>query len=383
VDKSRYLVEAHLEQGRSVAELAAAHGVHRSWLYKLIARYKDGGLEALEPRSRRPHGCPHKASGGLEQAVCRLRSELARQGHDAGPLTIARHLEREFGQVPSPATIWRILRRHGLIDEQPQKRPRSSLIRFCAELPNQMWQADTTHWRLADGTDVEILNLIDDHSRLLLASTAYPSVKAHDIVRSFHKACDYHGFPASLLTDNAAVFTGAYRGRGKVLLESELERLGIMFKNSRPYHPQTCGKVERLHQTLKRFLAKQRPATTVDDLQVQLGAFRDYYNHIRPHRALAGRTPLQAYEGRVKAKPEAPPKATHFRVRKDKVDKTGRVTLRHRSRLHHIAVGRAHKGRPVTILCADLDVRVIDEEGELIRQLTLDPSRNYQPLGAT
>jgi transposase InsO family protein len=275
-----------------------------------------------------------------------------------------------------------VLRRKGLVEDQPQKRPRSSLIRFCSELPNEMWQADTTHWRLADGTDVEILNLIDDHSRLFLASDVYPSVKAHDIVSSFRKACDYHGFPASLLTDNAAVFTGAYRG-GKVLLESELERLGIAFKNSRPYHPQTCGKVERLHQTLKRYLQKRDPSRTLEELQAKLDAFRDYYNHIRPHRALGGRTPLQAYEGRVKARPAAPIKATHFRVRKDRVDKTGRVTLRHRSRLHHIAVGRAHKGRAVTILVADLDIRVIDDQGEVIRQLTLDPKRNYQPLGVS
>jgi transposase InsO family protein len=365
-----------------VAELAAAHGVHRSWLYRLIARYKAGGREALEPRSRRPRCCPHKTSKEIEQEIVALRLELSRQGHDTGPHTIAHHLEREFDQVPSPATIWRILRRHGLVQQQPQKRPRSSLIRFCAELPNEMWQADTTHWRLADGTDVEILNLIDDHSRLFVASTAHRTIRAHDIVRSFHKACDYHGLPASLLTDNAAVFTGSHR-KGKVLLESELERLGVVFKNSRPYHPQTCGKVERLHQTLKRFLAKQEPATTLDELQSQLDAFRDYYNHIRPHRSLGGRTPLQAYEGRIKANPAAPIKQTHFRVRKDRVDKTGRVTLRHRSRLLHICVGRAHKGRAVMILVADLDVRVVDEQGEVIRQLTLDPTRSYQPLGAS
>jgi integrase-like protein len=245
-----------------------------------------------------------------------------------------------------------------------------------------MWQADTTHWRLADGSDVETLNLIDDHSRLFLASDAYGAVTAQDVVSSFRKACSYHGLPASLLSDNAAVFTGYYR-QGKVLLEEELERLGVVFKNSRPYHPQTCGKVERLHQTLKRFLAKQKPARTLADLQSQLDRFRDYYNNIRPHRALGGRTPLQAYGARLKAKPAAPIEKTHFRVRKDRVDQTGRITLRHRSRLHHICVGRAHKGRAVTILVADLDVRVVDEQGEVIRQLTLDPTRNYQPMGAS
>ena len=379
MDKARYLVQAHLREGRSVSELSAVHGVHRSWTYKLLARYRQGGFEALAPRSRRPRSCPHKASEEIEQAVVELRHELSRDGHDAGAHTIAHHLAKRFDHVPSVATIWRVLKRNGLVEAQPQKRTKSSLIRFEADLPNEMWQADFTHWRLADGTDVEILNFIDDHSRLFVASDAYLSVTAHDVVASFRKACDYHGLPASLLSDNGAVFTGYYRG-GKVLLESELERARIVFKNSRPYHPQTCGKVERLHQTLKRYLAKQKAAKTLNELQSQLDTFRDYYNNIRPHRALLGTTPLQAYEARVKAKPAERVDKTHFRVRKDRVDKTGRVTLRHRSRMHHIALGRAHKGRAVTILVADLDVRVIDEQGEVIRQLTLDPSRNYQPL---
>jgi Integrase core domain len=131
---------------------------------------------------------------------------------------------------------------------QPQKRPRSSLIRFCAELPNEMWQADLTHWSLAGGQGVEILNVIDDHSRLFLASRAYRSAKAADVAEAFRSAVALHGAPASLLCDNGAVFTARPRG-GKVLLQLEMERLGVLAKNSRPYHPQTCGKVERLHQT--------------------------------------------------------------------------------------------------------------------------------------
>jgi hypothetical protein len=147
--------------------------------------------------------------------------------------------------VPSLSTIWRILRREGLIVSEPQKRPHCSLIRFQADLPNEMWQADITCWCSAGGHDVEILNLIDDHSRLFLRSDAYPRVKAKDVVQSFHGAAELHGLPASLLSDNGAVFTGSYRG-GKVLLESELERLGVAFKNSRPYHPQT-----------RRFIARE------------------------------------------------------------------------------------------------------------------------------
>ena len=258
---ARFLVEAHVLEGRPVSELAAAHGVHRSWIYKLLVRYREGGYAALESRSRRPKSCKHATSDEIVRAIVTLRERLGREGHDAGAHTISHHLVREIegDVVPSVSTIWRILRREGLVVRQPQKRPASSLIRFQADLPNEMWQADITHWRLAEGTDVEILNTIDDHSRLFLASQAFKTVKAVDVVEVFHKATQLHGLPASLLTDNGAVFTGFYR-KGKVLLEAELERLGIEYKNSRPYHPQTCGKIERLHQTLKRYLDRQPAA---------------------------------------------------------------------------------------------------------------------------
>ena len=379
---ARYLVEAHVLGGRPVGELAAAHGVHRSWIYKLLARYRGGGYEALAPSSRRPRSCKHATPDDVVRAILALRERLAGDGHDCGAHTIAHHLAQEVddGMVPSVSTIWRILRRHGLVVPQPQKKPRSALIRFQAELPNEMWQADITHWCSAGGEHVEILNVIDDHSRLFLASQAFATVKATDVVDVFHKTADLHGLPASLLSDNGAVFTAAYRN-GKVLLETELERLGVTFKNSRPYHPQTCGKIERLHQTLKRYLARQSNPATLSELQKQLDTFVHYYNTIRPHRALDGRTPLQAYSARIKARPASETaRATHFRVRQDKVDETGKVSLRYGSRLYKIGLGRAHKGRPIKLLIADQNIRVIALNGELIRELTLDPSRTYQPL---
>ena len=382
MDKARYLVEAHLLEGRSVSELAAAHRVHRSWIYKLLARYKAGGYGALEPRSRAPRSSPSRTPAEMVEAIVSLREQLEAEGHDCGAATISFHLAERFERVPSVSTIWRVLKKEGLVAPQPRKRPRSSLIRFEAELPNEMWQADVTHWPLAGAEHAEILNMLDDHSRLFLASRAFPTVKAADVVDVFRMAIALHGAPASLLCDNGAVFTATPRG-GKVLLQVELERLGITAKNSRPYHPQTCGKVERLHQTLKRYLARQPPARTLAGLQEQLDGFTGYYNATRPHRALGGRTPLQAYGSRVKARPPASPSAeAHFRVRQDKVDTNGTVTLRHDSRLHHIGLGRAHEGRAVKLLVADLDIRILDlDTGELIRRLTLDPSRDYQPVG--
>ena len=376
----RFVVDAVNLEKRSPREIAQLHGISKSWIYVLLARFREGGYDALTPRSRRPRSCSHQTSDEIQAAIVSLRRELATTGHDAGAATIAHYLGLRVPEVPSVATIWRVLSRRGLVTPQPHKRPRSSFIRFEAALPNQMWQADTTHWRLHDGTDVEILNVLDDHSRVLVASDTFVTVKAADVVESFHAAAERFGYPATFLSDNGAVFSGKSR-KGKVLLESELERLGITFKHSTPYHPQTCGKVERFHQTLKRYLAKQLRPRSLAQLQLQLDTFRAYYNHHRPHRALQGRTPLVAYNARLKAHPDTAAAPTHFRVRQDRVDKSGRVTLRHLSRLYHVGVGRAYHGRAVRLLVADAYVRVVSEEGELIRELTLDPARNYQPLG--
>jgi transposase InsO family protein len=286
--------------------------------------------------------------------------------------------------VPSVATIWRVLSRRGFVVPEPHKRPRSSWRRFCAELPNECWQADTTHWSLSDGTDVEVLNMLDDHSRLLVASKAFSTTKAADVVATFHEAAGRYGLPASVLTDNGAIFTAEARN-GRCVMESELDVLGIAYKHSRPYHPQTCGKVERFHQTLKRWLAKQPGSASLLELQEKLDRFAVYYNTVRPHRAIGRRSPAEAFRARTKATPKRPGFSvpTDYRVRRDRVDQSGKVTLRYRSKLFHIGLGRAHAGLRVLILVAERDVRVITEDGELIRQLTIDPSRPYQPRGNT
>ena len=207
---------------------------------------------------------------------------------------------------------------------------------------------------------------------MALASVAFPTVKAADVVEVFFTAAGVHGLPAALLSDNGAVFSG-----GRVLLESELARLGIRCIHSTPYHPQTCGKVERFHQTQKRFLAKQPVAHSLAHLQLLLDGFRTYYNQRRPHRALGLRTPLVAFNARLRAKPELVPTTTQFRVRHDTVDSCGRVTLRSQSQLRHIYIGRAHKGERIRLLIAEPNVRVVREDGQLLRELMLDPDRRY------
>jgi hypothetical protein len=247
-----------------------------------------------------------------------------------------------------------------------------------------MWQSDFTHWQLADGRDVEILNWLDDHSRYLLGCTAHRPVTGPIVVDAFRAVVAAHGLPASMLTDNGLVYTtrfaGGRRGRAtRNAFETELARLGIVQKNSSPNHPQTCGKIERFHQTLKKWLDRQPRARTLAELQGQLDAFRPYYNEQRPHRALARRTPAAAYTARPKATPTGTT-PTHERVRRDRIDDSGVVTLRHHGKLHHIGIGRTHARTHVLLLIQDLHIRVIDEAtGELLRELTLDPTRNYQP----
>jgi transposase len=207
-----YVIKAVLVEGRSVAEVASAHGVSRSWLYELLARYRQGGEEGLRARSRRPRSSPRRIPAKVEDEIVELRKRLAEQGLDAGAHTIHYHLSRRRRRpVPSVATIWRILARRGFVTPQPHKRPRSSYTRFCAELPNERWQADTTHWALADGSDVEILNVLDDHSRLLTASRAFAPTRTADVVATFHRAAEEHGVPASVLTDIQAWSTPGVR----------------------------------------------------------------------------------------------------------------------------------------------------------------------------
>ena len=381
MDVGQYLVEAHLREGRSIGELALVHGVHRSWLYKLLARYRREGEAGLAPRSRRPHRSPSAMPGDVADEIVRVRSELLAQGLDAGALTIQWHLGQRGARVPSASSIIRLLRRRGLVVPEPHKRPRSSFIRFEASLPNELWQTDATHWTLADGSAVEILNLIDDHSRLLVAAGALRTVKAADAVALFHQAAARLGYPAALLSDNAAVFSGSSR-LGKVLLESELERLGIRAVHARPYHPQTCGKVERLHQTQKKWLAKQPVAATLDELCAQLDRFRLHYNAHRPHRALGRSTPQEVFDAKVKAGPGSAVAPVHYRVRYDTVDSQGKVTLRYDSRLRHIGLGRAYRGTKIVLFVAGREVRIVDGDGNLLREFTLDPMRDYQRQSA-
>ena len=385
MSKARLVLTALFVDHQTAAEVAARYGVHRGWVYKLKARYEAEGEAAFEPRSRRPKRSPTATPPATVALIVGLRRQLTSQGLDAGPDTIAWHLAHHHHVVVSPATISRHLTKAGLVSAQPQKRPKSSYVRFEAELPNQTWQSDFTHYRLATGADCEVITWLDDHSRCALSVTAHHRITAPIVLATFRHAVTAHGVPASTLTDNGMVYTTRFAGGrgGRSALEHELQRLHVTQKNSRPGHPTTCGKVERFQQTLKKWLRAQpdQPAT-LGQLQALLKVFVDHYNNHRPHHSLPRQaTPAAIYAALPKALPTGSRNAqTHLRIRHDRVDDSGAVTLRHAGRLHHIGVGRTHARTHVILLVADLDIRIVNAvTGELLRELTLTPTTDHQP----
>lgn len=254
MSKARLVITAVVVEGRTQAEVARSYGISKGWVSKLLARYRAEGDSAFEPRSRRPNTSPTAISPTTVELIVRLRKELTEQGLDAGPDTLAWHLAHHHDAQVSPATISRYLHTHGLVTPQPRKRPKTSYVRFQAEMPNECWQADFTHYRLADGTDTEILSWLDDHSRYALSATAHHRVTAPIVLATFRDTVATHGIPASTLTDNGMVFTTRLAGGkgGRNALETELRALGVTQKNSRPNHPTTCGKIERFQCATRR-----------------------------------------------------------------------------------------------------------------------------------
>lgn len=362
----------------SVTAAAAEYGISRRHLQRLLARYREGGLEALEPRSRRPKTTPIATPVEVRGRVVELRAQLTANGLDAGPETIRWHLEREGLRAPSGSTIRRILHAAGLITPQPRKRPRSSYTRFEMAQPNEMWQSDFIHWRLADGTDVEVLNWLDDHSRYLLSCSVHEPVTGDDVVSVFLGLIEEYGPPQSTLTDNGSVYTSRFTG-GRNAFEYVLPLLGVRQKNGSPGHPQTQGKTERFHQTLQRWLRSRPPARTLTELQRQLDEFREHYNERRPHRALQRRTPGEAYRATPKAAPASNGHAPgHYRLRYDRLDTTGKMSFRRAGRMHHLGVGRAHARKRVLAFADDHHVTVAElTTGEVLSTHLIEPERTY------
>jgi transposase InsO family protein len=377
---------AALAQGvGDVAGFCRAQGISRQSYYKWKKRFETEGLEGLRDRSRRPASVPTATSAEVEDAIVRARKELADSGEFNGPFSIAFRLAAQGGSpLPSRATIARVLARRGQVRPQPRKRPRSSYRRFQAGRPNEMWQSDWTGWHLSDGRPVAIAGTLDDHSRLLVGIGAGGGDGTGELVWSVMAAAiGVYGVPMSSLTDNGLCYSTKHRtGHGPAAFEVNLAALGCQSIASSPYHPQTCGKIERFWQTLKKWLRAREtvhgPHRTLASLNHELAAFAEHYNTRRPHRAHHGRTPAAVFAATVKARPAERPLPASTQIYRTHVSTGGTVLIGP----YAVCVGARYKSLPVTAI-RDGNHIAIFTGNQLIRTLEADPARHYQPLGRT
>ncbi len=364
----------------NVTAVCREAGVSRAVFYKYVARVRAEGLDGLEERSRRPGSSPQQTSVEVEDHVVRLRKELDDSGLDHGATSIQWHLGRrgELDRVPSVATIHRILVRRGLVVAQPRKRPAKALRRFEAPAPNEMWQIDHTEWVIATGS-VKIFNIVDDHSRVAIRSRVVVDPTSQEAWITFSEGAQRWGLPAGTLSDNGLCFSGKLR-RVEVFFEAQLRDVGVRPITSRAYHPQTVGKVERFQQTLKKWLRKRRRLhTDIVELQADLDEFCRIYNTERPHQGIGRQIPIERWRATPAVGPAAEPLAHPDWSTKQlevTVTASGCVQADHLK----IHIGAEHRNRRAVVII-DATTANVFIDGELVRHITLDRTRVYQPSG--
>jgi transposase InsO family protein len=367
---------AVVSEGLNVSEFCREQKISRQTFYQWRRRYLEEGLDGLEPRSRAPLSSPNRIGSAIEEKIVALRKELTERGLDAGPATIQWHLGRQGCRaVPSEATIWRILVRQGFVVPEPRKRPKSSCRRFEASAPNELWQADYIDWVTATG-QVRVVSFLDDHSRIALRVKAVPEATTDASWDAFCDASAAWGVPLGQLTDNGLCFSGRLHGC-EVRFETELRAIGVVPKTSRGQHPQTCGKVERFQQTLKKWLRRQPLPAGLAELQAQIDSFVDYYNHQRPHRGIGRVTPAQRWAATPPAINLGVSLPSSAQTTTVLVDPGGKVRL---GRRYRIGLGRQWSGQTARIHFDDTHAAVFIGH-KLVRALRLDPTRRYQGTG--
>ena len=291
----------------AVSAFCAECGISRNTFYKLRRRAVDEGEAAvLEPRSRRPASSPTRIGDERVAQALRVRAALASSGLDAGPVSVCDKMASMGLDAPSPSSLARIFRQARVARADPAKRPRASWRRFVYPAPNACWQMDATGYVLAGGRPVVVFQVIDDHSRLAVASLVAQGETSQAAIEAFDRGVARHGVPQRLLTDNGAAMNPTRRGRKGALVE-HVRALGVEAITGKPHHPTTQGKNERFHQTLMRYLHTRPLARSLTELQAQVDAFDHIYNTQRPHQGLPGRmTPQQAWDATAKADPPRP-----------------------------------------------------------------------------
>jgi len=368
----------------NVSRVCREAGVSRSAFYVKLARFQAEGSAGLAPRSRAPRSRPTTTPAHVAEAVVRARKELADEGWDHGALTIRWRLldiarsgvhptggpVLDLAELPSRATVHRLLVERGQVVPQPRKRPQPGR-RFVHPAPNAVWQIDGTALVLADGTEVTVVQIIDDHSRLDVACQAATSENGAAVWAALSAGFAAYGHPACVLSDNGAAFSGKRRRWPLVEMERGLAQLGITTIVSSIGHPQTCGKNERAHKTLQQWLHVRPAPESLDELQVLLDAYREGYNH-RRHQALGGDTPHQRFHATDRARPVGPAPRVAGQLTRT-VSATGVIRFSGTS----IGLGRRHAGLTAEVFWQGDRVTVLIDDA-VAASLTLDRSVRYQ-----
>lgn len=301
-----------MEERREFVRLAMSEGVNRRELcrrfaisadvgYKWLARAKAGDAE-LADRSRRPHDSPGRSSAAIEASVLAVRAQ-----HPAwGARKIGAWLQGRGVATPAISTIHQILRRHDLIEPFPDA-PGTSWTRFEREQPNQLWQMDFKGWiRLSGGGRCHPLTIVDDHSRFSPCLKACADQKRRTVRPHLEQAFRRYGLPLAFFVDNGPPW-GEPGGEGWTRLGMWLLKLGVQVLHSRPYHPQSRGKIERFHRSLAAEVFALRRFDSLEQAQAALDRWREVYNFERPHQALADSPPISRYKPSRRAMPEQVP----------------------------------------------------------------------------
>ena len=367
----------------NVSAWCREHGVDRRTFYRHRARIQAEGQ--WQRRSTRPKNVPHATPDPVVDLVLRLRKELT-PDNGADPIR-DRLLELAAEQdwagrdwpVPSRATINRILSRHGLAESNPRKRPRSSYRRFSYARPRDCYQIDATEVILAGGATVVVFEVLDDCTRMLVANHATEAETSRDAITAITQAITDHGAPAIVLSDNGSAFTsrGRHPNAGPSAFARTITGHGSRLVHSSPYHPQTCGKVERHHQTFKRWLDHQPThPTTLADLRTLLKVYREHYNHHRRHSAIGRQTPAHAWTtSDSHGGPQHLPVQNDATVHRLKVSTAGTVNLGKHARLR---IGPTHAGHTITIVRDNDRATAYTSDGDPIGYIRLDHTKTYQ-----
>jgi transposase InsO family protein len=370
-------VDAGGDGTANVSAVCRELGISRDSFYRYRARVEVEGFAGLLPRSSRPRTSPNQTSPEVVSAIVAARARLIEQGWDHGARSIQFRLVRAKVAVPSARTVHRVLVRQGLIEPAPAKRPRSSFHRFEHPAPNGCWQLDGTEWALADGSPVCILRLVDDHSRLILATRAVPAETTEHAWALMETALARHGRPVMLLSDGGSAFTSRRTTGGISVFEQRVRDQGINPVVSSPRHPQTCGKKERDWQPLKRWLAAHPAARDRSELQRLLDCYDVLFNTERPHQGINGATPAERYHASAKARPHPGPRPAPVSYKNKPVRPGGAVELGNKFRVN---IGHQWTGATVTVVRDNLDVAIL-HDGKLIKRLVIDPDRRIQVSG--